>query len=135
MKSSPAKPRYIQLILQEPVAVWPGDRYVIRSYSPVRTIGGGTILNNAPPKRKRTSAADREKNQRIFSLYTEGTDHERLLLFLEEAGQKGLTQKQLSTRLGIFGNRLKKLLQLPVSSRGDRRGRFGPAVDGGGAVR
>lgn len=106
----------VQLILQEPAAVWPSDRYVVRSYSPIRTIGGGTILNNAPPKRKRTTPADREKNQRIFTLYTEGTDIERLQLFLEEAGPKGLTQQQLSTRLGVFGNRLKKLLQLPVSS-------------------
>jgi len=106
----------VQLILQEPVAVWPGDRYVIRSYSPVRTIGGGTILNNAPPKRKRSSAQDRENNHRIFVIYTDGTDHERLLLFMEEAGPSGLTQKQLATRLGIFGNRLKKFLQLPVST-------------------
>lgn len=106
---------YIQLILQEPAAVWPGDRYVIRSYSPIRTIGGGTIFNNAPPKRKRTSPSDREKNRKIFTLYAEGTDIERMLLFLEEAGPKGLTQQQLSTRLGIFGNPLKKLLQLPVS--------------------
>jgi selenocysteine-specific elongation factor len=106
---------YIQLILQEPVAVWPGDHYVIRSYSPIRTIGGGTLLNNAPPKRKRTSATDREKNRRIFTLYTEGTDIERMLLFIEEADRKGLTQQQLATRLGIFGNPLKKLLQLPLS--------------------
>ena len=40
----------------------------------------------------------------------------RSLLFLEEAGIKGLTQQQLSTRLGIFGNKLKKQLQQPISS-------------------
>ena len=56
----------VQLLLLEPAAVWPGDRYVVRSYSPVRTIGGGTIRNNAPPKRKRTTPQDREHNRRIF---------------------------------------------------------------------
>lgn len=106
----------LQLILQEPTALWPGDRYVIRSYSPVRTIGGGTILNNAPLKRKRTSAKDRETNHRIFTTYLEGSDQDRLLLFLEESGTAGLTQNQLATRLGVFGNKLKKLLQMPVSS-------------------
>jgi selenocysteine-specific elongation factor len=112
----PGENAAVQLLLLEPAAVWPGDRYVVRSYSPVRTIGGGIIRNNAPPKRKRSTLQDRENNHRIFALYAEGTDHERLLLFLREAGQAGLTQKQLSTRLGVFGNRLKKLLQLPVSS-------------------
>lgn len=112
----PGEKGAVQLLLLEPAAVWPGDRYVIRSYSPVRTIGGGTIRNNAPPKRKRTSAQDRENNRRVFEIYSDGSDQERLLLFLREAGQAGLTQKQLSTRLGVFGNRLKKLLQLPVST-------------------
>lgn len=107
----------VQLLLQEPASVWPGDRYVIRSYSPVRTIGGGTILNNAPPKRKRTSQKDRDANHRIFHTFLNGTEHERLLLFLEESGTDGLTQAQLSTRLGVFGNKLKKLLQTPISTR------------------
>lgn len=106
----------IQLLLQDPVALWPGDRYVLRSYSPVRTIGGGTILNNAPLKRKRTSAADRQKNRKIFSIYHEGSVEEKMLLFLEEAGLHGLTQDQLATRLGLFGNKLKKQLQRPISA-------------------
>ena len=112
----PGQDATIQLILQEPVAVWPGDRYVLRSYSPARTIGGGTILNNAPLKRKRTTEKDREKNRQVFDTYKTGSPVERTLLFLEEAGIKGLTQSQLSTRLGIFGNKLKKQLQPPISS-------------------
>jgi len=112
----PGETANLQIILQEAAAVWPGDRYVIRSYSPVRTIGGGAILNNAPIKRKRATENDREVNSRIFSTYLNGTDQERLLLFLEESGTVGLTQDQLATRLGIFGNRLKKLLQQPVSA-------------------
>ncbi|HER63302.1 MAG TPA: selenocysteine-specific translation elongation factor, partial [Desulfobacteraceae bacterium] len=113
---NPGEAANLQLILQEPAAVWPGDRYVIRSYSPVRTIGGGTILNNAPLKRKRATEKDREANHRIFATYLEGSDIDRLLLFLEESGAAGLTQNQLATRLGLFGNKLKKLLQNPVSS-------------------
>ncbi len=106
----------IQLILQDPVALWPGDRYVLRSYSPVRTIGGGTILNNAPIKRKRAVEKDRQKNRQVFAVYRDGTIEERMLLFLEEAGQQGLTLDQLATRLGLFGKKLKKQLQKPVSA-------------------
>ena len=35
----------------------PGDRFVIRSYSPVITIGGGTLLDVAPPRFKRKAPA------------------------------------------------------------------------------
>lgn len=112
----PGETANLQVILQEPAAVWPGDRYVIRSYSPVRTIGGGTILNNAPIKRKRATEKDREINHGVFDTYTNGSDIDRLLLFLNESGTTGLTLDQLSTRLGIFGKKLKKLVQSPVSS-------------------
>lgn len=106
----------VQIVLQEPVAVWPEDRYVIRSYSPINTIGGGIILNNAPRKRKRTLERDREQNRRIFVIYRSGSPEEKLLLFLEESGPAGIVADQLATRLGIFGKKLKKLLQQPISA-------------------
>ena len=65
-RSSPARPARIQLILQEPVAVWPGDHYVIRSYSPITTIGGGTILSNAPKKRKRSPGTGQGRQPGLF---------------------------------------------------------------------
>jgi selenocysteine-specific elongation factor len=42
----------IQIRLEEEMAARRGDKYVIRSYSPMITIGGGTILNPAPSKHK-----------------------------------------------------------------------------------
>ena len=42
-----------QLRLDTPVAIMKDDRYVIRSYSPVRTLGGGRVLNPIPVKHKR----------------------------------------------------------------------------------
>jgi len=49
----PGEATVAQLRLDAPVAVMKDDRYVIRSYSPVRTIGGGQILNPIPVKHKR----------------------------------------------------------------------------------
>jgi selenocysteine-specific elongation factor len=47
----------VQLRLEAPtVADW-GDRYVLRSYSPQRTIGGGTVLEANPDKARRFDAA------------------------------------------------------------------------------
>jgi selenocysteine-specific elongation factor len=115
----PGQDAPIQLLLQEPVAVWPGDRFIIRSYSPVGTLGGGTILNNAPPKRKRSSERDRQRNRHIFSLYTLGHNGttEQILLLLEESGVQGIPAEHLAARLGIFGKKLKKLLEQPLSSK------------------
>jgi len=46
---------YGQIRLDEPTSVLFGDRFILRSYSPVRTIGGGKILNALPLKMKRFS--------------------------------------------------------------------------------
>ncbi len=114
--AQPGEEDFVQIILQEPVAVWPGDRYVVRSYSPITTIGGGSILNNAPRKRKRTTQHDREMNRRAFSTCQNGSPEDKMLLFLEESGLEGLTTDQLAGRLGFFGKKLKKELQAPLSS-------------------
>ncbi|MBN1906395.1 MAG: selenocysteine-specific translation elongation factor [Deltaproteobacteria bacterium] len=46
---------FAQIRLDEPTTVLRGDRYILRSYSPVRTIGGGRVLNPLPLKKKRFS--------------------------------------------------------------------------------
>ena len=48
---------FAEIRLGDPVAVLARDRYVLRSYSPVRAIAGGEILNAAPQKKKRFSEA------------------------------------------------------------------------------
>jgi len=49
----PGKEALVQFALEAPTVALPGDRYVIRTFSPVMTIGGGEILEAAPPKHKR----------------------------------------------------------------------------------
>jgi selenocysteine-specific elongation factor len=44
---------FIQIALEEPVVLIPGDRYILRHQSPLVTLGGGQILDVAPVKRKR----------------------------------------------------------------------------------
>jgi selenocysteine-specific elongation factor len=50
---SPGDTCTAQVRLDEPVSLIRDDRFVIRSYSPVRTIGGGKVLNPIPGKHKR----------------------------------------------------------------------------------
>ncbi len=46
---------YIQLKFEEPVALVRGDRFIIRAFSPVITLGGGWIVFHSPQNRKRFS--------------------------------------------------------------------------------
>ena len=48
---------YAQLRLTEPLASKRGDRFVIRFYSPLETIGGGVILDEAPLRHKAGDSA------------------------------------------------------------------------------
>ncbi len=50
---SPGKDCYAQLILEETIACAKDDRFVIRSYSPMLTIGGGKVIDPAARKHKR----------------------------------------------------------------------------------
>ncbi|GAB6157791.1 selenocysteine-specific translation elongation factor [Desulfotomaculum varum] len=53
----PGQEVYAQLELEEQAVAGKGDRFVIRSYSPMRTIGGGVILDANAPKHKRFQPA------------------------------------------------------------------------------
>ena len=48
---------YAQLRLEEEIAAKAGDRFILRFYSPVETIGGGVILDSCPMKHKRNDPA------------------------------------------------------------------------------
>jgi selenocysteine-specific elongation factor len=44
----------VQVRTEAPVVAGPGDRFILRTLSPVRTVGGGTIVEPIPRKLKRT---------------------------------------------------------------------------------
>lgn len=113
----PGEETCIQLLLEEPVAVWHGDRYVIRSYSPVTTIGGGMVCGNVSPvKRKRVSEKDREYNRKAVEILANGTLEQRAIFLLEESS-RGLSFDELGIRLGLFGKHLKKSLADTLSNK------------------
>ena len=114
----PGEETMVQLLLEKKVATWSGDRYVIRSYSPVATIGGGVIVGNiSPVKRKRLSDRDREYNKSLATFLLKGTVEEKVLFFLRESGETGLTANDLGIRLGLFGKHLKRVLGEPLSTK------------------
>ena len=49
---------FCQFRLEDPVVVLSGDRYIIRRFSPLETIGGGEILDPFPVRRKKSAGID-----------------------------------------------------------------------------
>ncbi len=52
----PGDEAYAQLRLAEPMLLLPGDRFIVRQFSPVVTIGGGVVLDASPVTRKQRAA-------------------------------------------------------------------------------
>ena len=94
---APGESGFVQLRLEKPLTAVRGDRYIVRRYSPVITIGGGAVLDAAPPKRSPKSAAARA---RVAAL-DEADDAEAAVSFVAEAGVRGLTEAGLARRLGL----------------------------------
>ena len=86
-----------QLRLTEPMAVKQGDRFVIRFYSPVETIGGGTVLDPRPLRHKRHDPVVLDN----LILREQGSGSQRLLQAAEEFGVSLPDSSQLAERSGL----------------------------------
>lgn len=114
----PGEERMVQVLLEEQASVWPGDRFVVRSYSPVYTIGGGEVLGNvSPKKRKRVNESDRALNKEAYAQLASDNIEEKILFLLKESGEHGLTMDELGIRLGLFAKQLKKAITDPLAKR------------------
>jgi len=90
-KLIPGKSCYAQIRLEEPVSVLRGDRFVIRSYSPVRTIGGGEIVH---PLAKKKKTGSKEVVSRL-SLIHKGEKEDVVESFIFIEGYLGINKKVL----------------------------------------
>ncbi|WP_022983024.1 selenocysteine-specific translation elongation factor [Ideonella sp. B508-1] len=52
---APGQTARVQLVLEQPVFVLPGDRFILRNAQASRTIGGGAVIDPFAPERKRRS--------------------------------------------------------------------------------
>jgi selenocysteine-specific elongation factor len=102
-----------QLRLDAPVAVVKDDRFVIRSYSPVRTIGGGSILNPIPQKHKRFKPEVFSGIQKLGDLSPE----EVITYHAEEAGYQGISFSDLRIMTNISDKKLDGAIQRLLSDK------------------
>ncbi len=111
---APGGSGYAQLRLDKPVVVRSGDRFVLRSYSPMRTIGGGLILHPTPIKSKRMADSTLQK----LATLERRDPLETVELYLRDAGFAGMAERQLSILANVPVKQLRQLLQ-DLVSRGE----------------
>ena len=88
---------FARLHLERPVALTRGDRFVLRAYSPMITIGGGVVLDPDPPGGRLRSAAGFRRSRRLDAL---DDDAAAVLTMVGEAGGVGATLGALAPRAG-----------------------------------
>ena len=107
----PGEETYAQIIPKTPVVAMSGDRFVIRSYSPVTTVGGGEIIDSlAKKRRKHSMPGEAEKLLR-------GTGEDRTDVILERAGLSGISSRRLSIRTGLSPGEQEKVLEKLLSEK------------------
>jgi selenocysteine-specific elongation factor len=59
----PATRAHVRFTLRDPLLLLPGDRFIVRMFSPVVTIGGGVVIDTDTPGRMRRADLDRRLTQ------------------------------------------------------------------------
>ena len=86
---------FSQLRLDKPLLLLPGDRFILRRYSPVVTIGGGTVLDARAPRHKSKDAAVGP----FLGVLEHGT-REEILGALVDGAPRGMTLPEIVSRTG-----------------------------------
>lgn len=91
----PGESALAQLRLSEPALLLPGDRFILRQFSPVVTIGGGTVLDARARRHRRNDPA-----VAAFLETLERGNHEETLAALAASSQRGMTLADIISRTG-----------------------------------
>lgn len=93
---------FAQLRLEEPMALRRGDRFIVRFYSPIITIGGGIVLDTLPAKHKR----NREDVMAGLEVLAGGNIDEMILM---KAGERRyIRQEDLARELGLLDSEMEE---------------------------
>lgn len=103
----PGEESYAQLVMEKPVVCHKGDPFVIRYYSPVTTIGGGTIIDAEAPKQKRF----KEDVLDELVMKEEGSRYDVILHEMESNADSIYTPADLIRKTGHLEADIKEELQ------------------------
>lgn len=102
-----------QVLLEDRAVALSGDRFVIRSYSPVRTIAGGEILNPLAPRHKRF-------NERVLAdleVLKEKDPVGSLKVMINGSGTKGMDTRELAGLIDLPAKKIKSAVDKILSDQ------------------
>ena len=100
---------YAQLRLEEPAAIRRGDRFIIRFYSPVITVGGGRIIDALPAKHKR----NKPEVLAGMDILSHGTVSE--IIYAKACERRFVRQGELASELGLLGHEMAAAAEKGIS--------------------
>jgi len=106
-KLTPGEDALVQFRLEDRLTAEHGDRFVIRQYSPTRTIGGGVILDSYPQKHRRF----RPEIISYLKVMEEGSPKERVEQILLKLRTQASTEEDLITAANIAPSEMKVALE------------------------
>jgi selenocysteine-specific elongation factor len=134
---SPGDRAYAQIVLDEPVVILPGDRFIVRGFSWLpglgQTVGGGRVLDAHPPPHPsfRASPKIRRRLEGVveeLKTFAGGDPRETLHLRIRRAGAGGLGRRLLAAQVPFDEAAVDHALGdlekrgAVAASAGDRRG-------------
>lgn len=98
----------VQLRLESPTIAAKGDRYVLRFYSPMETIGGGSVIDPCPVRHRRFQ----ENVLANLTVKEKGTPEELVAEAVQRSGLTPVAPPAIGLQLGMPVDRVRELLGL-----------------------
>jgi len=103
----PGEGAYAQLRTLREVVCSPGDRFVLRSFSPATTVAGGVVLDSRPKKHKRGQA----EALAALDVLHKGSLQDKLGAFLKSRKFSGMSLAEVHADLGVSKDEAGALLK------------------------
>ena len=110
---SAGKTTLVQFRLESLVSARHGDRFIVRSYSPMFTLGGGMVIDPSPSKSRRVLHELPERLRRLHA----GDENVRSAEVIYLQSVKGVIEAEFSVRSGLSAKQSAKVLQLLQSQQ------------------
>jgi len=101
---------FARLLMPQPSLLLPGDRFIIRQFSPVVTIGGGIVLDANPILRL-------AKGQEELADFAAGDPEKTLQILVGRRGPMGVALQQLIAELGLNSAQIESVLAPSLTRR------------------
>ena len=108
----PGKISFAQLRLERPTVALPGDRFILRRYSPSLTIGGGRILHNRPAKLRSSTPHGGERFVRL----ADPSPGIALIQLIGESTASGIDTTTLRARTGLDASDVRRSIAAGIAS-------------------